>query len=69
MYFLSFTGKAKFERQRLQLNRKNDEKSSDENMVLVPPESYATVEKIKESRTLILNVFDILAQTPFEDEE
>lgn len=38
-------------------------------MVLVPPESYATVEKIKESRALILNVFDILAQTPFEDEE
>ena len=34
-------------------------------MVLVPTESYVTVEKIKESRALILNVFDILAQTNF----
>ena len=37
--------------------------------VLEQAESDAPVEEIEESRAPILNIFDILAQTLFEDEK
>ena len=38
-------------------------------MVLLQAESNATVEKMKENKAPTLNIFNILTQAPFEDEE